>query len=51
LITPDLVKAFHEKNVLVIPWTPDKLEDIQRVKDMGADGAITDYPDLYSQLK
>jgi glycerophosphoryl diester phosphodiesterase len=51
LVTPDLVKAFHEKNVLVIPWTPDTLEDIQRLKDMGADGAITDYPDLYSQLK
>jgi len=51
LITPDLVKAFHEKNILVIPWTPDTLEDIQRLKDMGVDGAITDYPDLYSQLK
>ena len=51
LVTHDLVKAFHEKNVLVIPWTPDTLGDIQRLKDMGVDGAITDYPDLYSQLK
>jgi len=51
LVTPDLVKAFHQQNVLVIPWTPDTLEDIQRLKDMGADGAITDYPDLFSQLK
>jgi glycerophosphoryl diester phosphodiesterase len=51
LVTPDLVKAFHKKNILVIPWTPDTLEEIQHLKDMGADGAITDYPDLYSQLK
>lgn len=51
LVTTDLLKAFHKDNVLVIPWTPDMLEDIQRLKDMGVDGAITDYPDLYSQLK
>ena len=51
LVTPELVKAFHKKNILVIPWTPDSLEEIQRLKDMGVDGAITDYPDLYSQLK
>lgn len=51
LVTEDLVNAFHKKGILVIPWTPDTLEDIQRLKDMGADGAITDYPDLYSQLK
>lgn len=51
LVTEDLVNEFHKKNILVIPWTPDTLEDIQRLKDMGVDGAITDYPDLYSQLK
>ena len=51
LVTPELVKEFHKKNVLVIPWTPDRLEEIQKLKDMGVDGAITDYPDLYSQLK
>ena len=51
LVTLDLVKAFHQKNILVIPWTPDTLEEIQRLKDMGVDGAITDYPDLYSRVK
>jgi glycerophosphoryl diester phosphodiesterase len=50
-VTEDLVNEFHKKNILVIPWTPDTLEDIQHLKDMGVDGAITDYPDLYSQLK
>ncbi|MEO8109352.1 MAG: glycerophosphodiester phosphodiesterase family protein [Ginsengibacter sp.] len=51
LVTPSLVKAFHRQNILVIPWTADTLEDIQRLKNMGVDGIITDYPDLFSQLK
>jgi glycerophosphoryl diester phosphodiesterase len=51
LVTPELVKAFHEKHILIIPWTPDTLEEMQRLKDMGVDGEITDYPELYQQLK
>ena len=51
IVTPELVKEFHQQNVLIIPWTPNTVEDIQRLKDMGADGAITDYPDLYAQIK
>lgn len=51
LVTPELVKAFHKLNVLVIPWTINTAEEIQQLKDMGVDGAITDYPDLFSQIK
>jgi glycerophosphoryl diester phosphodiesterase len=51
LVTPELVKAFHEKHILIIPWTPDTLEEMQRLKDMGVDGEMTDYPQLYQQLK
>jgi glycerophosphoryl diester phosphodiesterase len=51
LVTPELVKAFHEKHILVIPWTPDKLEEMQHLKDIGVDGEITDYPELFQQLK
>ncbi|GAA4319069.1 glycerophosphodiester phosphodiesterase family protein [Compostibacter hankyongensis] len=50
IVTPELVKAFHEKDVLVIPWTPNTLEEIRQLKSMGVDGLITDYPDLYAQL-
>ncbi len=50
LVTPDLVKEFHQLGVLIIPWTPNKLEELQQLKNMGTDGVITDYPDLYSQL-
>jgi len=51
LVTEDLVKVFHKKHILVIPWTPDTLEEIQRLKNMGVDGVITDYPDLFSKMK
>lgn len=51
IVTPQLVKEFHEHGVLVIPWTPNTVEELQHLRDMGADGAITDYPDLYAQIK
>lgn len=50
-LTPELVQAFHQKNVLVIPWTVNSLQEIQHLKDMGVDGVITDYPDLFEQWK
>jgi glycerophosphoryl diester phosphodiesterase len=46
-----MVKGFHGQHVIVIPWTPNTAEEIQRLKDMGVDGVITDYPDLYAQIK
>lgn len=51
IVTDDLVKGFHEQHVIVIPWTPNTVEDIRRLKNMGVDGVITDYPDLYAQIK
>jgi glycerophosphoryl diester phosphodiesterase len=51
LVTADRVEAFHKHHIRVIPWTPDKLEEMQKLKDMGVDGEITDYPNLYAKLK
>lgn len=51
LVIEELVKAFHQQDVLVIPWTPNTAEEIQHLKDIGVDGVITDYPDLYAQIK
>lgn len=51
LVTKDLVKTFHELNVRVIPWTPNTVEEIQQLKEMGVDGIITDYPNLFSEVK
>jgi glycerophosphoryl diester phosphodiesterase len=51
LLTPELVTAFHKEHIKVIPWTPNTLGELQKLKDMGVDGAITDYPELYAELK
>lgn len=45
------IENFHRKNVKVIPWTPNTVEDMQILKDMGVDGEITDYPNLYRKLE
>lgn len=51
MVTEDLVKGFHAQNIPVIPWTPNTVAEIQRLKNMGVDGVITDYPDLFAQIK
>lgn len=51
IVTADLVRSFHRRHVKVIPWTPNTLIEIQRLKDIGVDGVITDYPDLFTQLR
>lgn len=51
IVTPDMVKAFHDKGVKIIVWTPNTLEEISNLKKMGVDGVITDYPDLFKELQ
>jgi glycerophosphoryl diester phosphodiesterase len=50
LVTPELVSKCHNKGIKLIPWTVNTLEDMKRLKAMGVDGIITDYPDLFAQL-
>jgi glycerophosphoryl diester phosphodiesterase len=33
----------------IIPWTVNDKENIDRLKAMGVDGLITDYPDLFQK--
>jgi glycerophosphoryl diester phosphodiesterase len=49
-LTADLVAAAHEEGLLVIPWTVDEIEDMQRLIEWGVDGLITDYPDRLMSL-
>ncbi len=44
MLTGDVVKHLWAKNMLVIPWTVNKPEDILAMKNLGVDGIITDYP-------
>lgn len=43
--TEKRVKELHELGIKVIPWTVNKREDMEKVKAIGCDGLITDYPD------
>ncbi len=50
LVTPALVAAVHEKGMKLIPWTVNTLDDMKRMKNLGVDGIITDYANLYANL-
>lgn len=47
LVNAALLKYCHERNIKVIPWTVNTKEDIERLKKLGVDGIISDYPDLF----
>jgi glycerophosphoryl diester phosphodiesterase len=51
LVTPLLVKQCHEAGMGLVPWTVNDLEKIKELKKMGVTGIISDYPDLFLQLK
>lgn len=44
LINKKKVEKLHKIGMLVIPWTVNTTEQMARVKAMGVDGIITDYP-------
>ncbi len=46
LVTPLLVKQCHDTGIKLIPWTVDDKAEIERLKNLGVDGIITDYPNL-----
>jgi glycerophosphoryl diester phosphodiesterase len=47
LVTEELVRACHEKGMQIIPWTVNDKAGIIRLKSLGVDGLISDYPDLF----
>jgi glycerophosphoryl diester phosphodiesterase len=50
LVNADLVQQCKTHNMKLIPWTVNTLKEIKDLKKLGADGMITDYPDLYAGL-
>lgn len=48
LVDEELIRKCHEKNIKVIPWTINTKEEIVKYTNMGVDGIITDYPDLFN---
>jgi len=50
-VTAGLIKECKALGIKIIPWTVDDLAKMKELKGMGVDGIITDYPDLFQQLK
>lgn len=50
LVTQQLVDECHQKGMKIIPWTVNTIEEIKKLKALGVDGIITDYPDYLEGL-
>lgn len=50
LMTPELVAQCRARGMKVLPWTVNSLEVMARMIELGADGLISDYPNLFSQF-
>lgn len=47
LVNEALVKKCHQQHMRIVPWTVNDKPTIDKLKGMGVDGIITDYPDLF----
>lgn len=46
-VTPQLIRSCKEKNIRIIPWTINTKDEMIRLINLGVDGIITDYPNLF----
>jgi glycerophosphoryl diester phosphodiesterase len=49
LVAKALVDACHEKHIKIIPWTVNDIKTINQLKQLGVDGVIGDYPNLFKE--
>ncbi len=49
-LTPETLKEAQALKLLVIPWTVNQPDVMQRLIDWGVDGIITDYPDRLREV-
>ncbi|MFN8382684.1 MAG: glycerophosphodiester phosphodiesterase family protein [Anaerolineales bacterium] len=50
VMTPTFVKAAHERNLAVEPWTINNAKTMKKFIDWGVDGIITDRPDIMLEV-
>jgi len=43
-VDAEMVRSAHERGLRVVPWTVNRDRDWQRLRDIGCDGVITDFP-------
>lgn len=49
LVDAALVQGVHDKSMRIIPWTVNDTSEMVRLLELGVDGIITDYPNLYPE--
>ncbi|MBC7887673.1 MAG: glycerophosphodiester phosphodiesterase [Ferruginibacter sp.] len=47
LVNKTLIDACHQKKIKLIPWTVNETITINNLKQLGVDGIISDYPNLF----
>ena len=50
LVTPELVRQCHAAKMLIEPWVVNTAAAMKTFKNMGVDGIITDYPNLFKEM-
>jgi glycerophosphoryl diester phosphodiesterase len=51
LVDEALLREAHRRGMQVIPWTVNTPGEMRRLKALGVDGLITDYPDLAQEVR
>lgn len=46
-VTKEMVDEAHRHNMKVVPWTVNDKAAINKLRELGVDGIISDYPDLF----
>lgn len=49
LATEAVIKKCHDQNIKIIPWTVNDKAKITTLKNLGVDGIISDYPNLFNE--
>jgi glycerophosphoryl diester phosphodiesterase len=50
MLNAERIARLHERGLLVYAWTVDDLPTMQRLREAGADGVISNRPDLLAQV-
>ena len=50
LLNEEVIKDLHNRGLLVVPWTVNDPEVMIKLREIGVDGIITDYPNLIPKL-
>lgn len=51
LLTKEILHQCHAKKMKVVPWTVNTIKEMDTLIEMGVDGIISDYPDLFTQVR